>query len=62
MNAGQVLAKVDPTSSDESLEQAEAQLSAAETELTAAELGETSTAKKVGTDQAASVAAVGSDR
>src|SRR5580700_2028785 len=44
VNAGQVLAKVDPTSSNESLDQAEAQLSAAETELTAAELGETSTA------------------
>ena len=53
VKAGQVLAKVDPTSSQDSLEQAQAQLSAAEAELTAAELGETPLAKKVQSDQAA---------
>ena len=52
VKTGQVLAKVDPTSSQDSLDQAQAQLSGAEAELTAAELGETSPAKKVGSDQA----------
>ena len=41
VNAGQTLATVDPTSSKDSLEQAQAQLSAAEAQLTAAEQGET---------------------
>jgi membrane fusion protein, macrolide-specific efflux system len=52
VKAGQLLARVDVTSSEEALEQAEAQLSSAEAQLTAAEEGETPTAKKVGSDQA----------
>jgi membrane fusion protein, macrolide-specific efflux system len=53
VKAGQLLAKVDPTSSEDVLEQAEAQLSSAEAQLTAADEGETATAKKVGSDEAA---------
>ena len=51
--AGQKLAKVDPTASKHTLEQAQAQLTAAEAQLFAAEQGETTEAKKVESDQAA---------
>ncbi len=54
VEAGQLLARVDPTSNEQALTQAEAQLSSAEAQLSAAEEGETPTAKKVGSDQAAS--------
>lgn len=53
VKAGQLLARVDPTSSEEALEQAEAQLSSGQAQLSAAEEGETPTEKKVGSDQAA---------
>jgi multidrug efflux pump subunit AcrA (membrane-fusion protein) len=52
VTTGQVLATVDPTSSQDSLEQAQAQLSGAEAELAVADQGETSAAKKVQSDQA----------
>src|SRR5580692_5662238 len=52
VTAGQKLAKVDDTSSEDSLEQAQSQLAAADAQLTAAEQGETATAKTVQTDQA----------
>src|SRR5580700_12051261 len=52
VTAGQLLAEVDPTSSKDSLDQAQAQLSAAEAQLTAAEQGETLQAKQVANDQA----------
>src|SRR6204780_3767288 len=52
VNAGQVLAKVDPATSDDTLEQAQAQLAAAEAQLNAAEQGETPQAKQVQADQA----------
>ena len=54
VRAGQLLARVDPTSSEEALEQAQAALSSAEAQLSAAAEGETPTAKKVGSDEAAS--------
>src|SRR6204780_1100433 len=53
VSGGQVLAKVDPTSSDDTLEQAQAQLAAAEAQLDAADQGETPQAKQVQADQAA---------
>jgi multidrug efflux pump subunit AcrA (membrane-fusion protein) len=52
VTTGQVLARVDRTSSQDSLEQAQAALSGAEAELSAAVQGETPEAKKVQTDQA----------
>ena len=54
VRAGQLLARVDPTSSQEALEQAQTALSSAEAQLSAAEVGETPTAKKAGSDEAAS--------
>ena len=47
VKAGQLLAKVDPTSSDDALKQAQATLTSAEAQLAAAQAGETTTAKKV---------------
>jgi multidrug efflux pump subunit AcrA (membrane-fusion protein) len=54
VKAGQKLAKVDATSSKDSLEQARAELSAAEAQLGLAAEGETPQAKKVQGDQAVS--------
>ncbi len=47
VKAGQALAQVDPTSSEDALEQAEAQLGSAEAQLTATEEAETPAEKKV---------------
>src|SRR5580658_4598925 len=52
VKVGQQLAKVDATSSEDTLKQAQAQLSSAEAQLAAAAEGETPQAKKVQGDQA----------
>ena len=54
VKAGQLLATVDPTSSEQAWTQAETQLTAAEAQLSAAKEGETPTAKKLQSDEAAS--------
>jgi multidrug efflux pump subunit AcrA (membrane-fusion protein) len=54
VSAGQKLAKVAPTASDDTLNQAQAQLASAEAQRSAAAEGETPQAKKVQSDQAAS--------
>ncbi len=52
VKAGQLLAKVDPTSSDDALKQAQATADhRPRHQLAAAQAGETTTAKKVGTDE-----------
>src|SRR5580693_3048713 len=52
VTAGALLAKVDPATSEDALEQAEAQLSSAEAQLTVSYDAETPTEKQVASDEA----------